>query len=275
MSNQNIKYFSTGEFAKLCKVNKQTLIYYDQIGLLSPIMKDARGYRSYSIAQYDFFGVIELLKEMGMSLKEIQKYMENKSPENFLQLMTLQKEIVQEKLRALEIIEKIIDVKIESTKEAIQLDFNAITIEHLPPQNFYLSKNIENTTEEQFVEAISDFIADLNRSKLDTGHPIGAIIKRKEIISGNTDNYSYLYIKQPVPQKGHELFTTIGGKHLIAYHIGDAPSIKKTYEKILVYLNEHNYEIAQYAYEEYVYDAVIHNSEQEYVTKIVIEISTK
>ena len=38
--------------------------------------------------------MIELLKAVGMSLKDIQKYMAEKSPENFLDLMYQQKEIV-------------------------------------------------------------------------------------------------------------------------------------------------------------------------------------
>ncbi len=29
-------YFTTGEFAKLCKVKKQTLFHYDHIGILKP-----------------------------------------------------------------------------------------------------------------------------------------------------------------------------------------------------------------------------------------------
>lgn len=275
MSNPNIKYFSTGEFAKLCKVNKQTLIYYDQIGLLSPITKDEKGYRSYSVAQYDFFSVIELLKEMGMSLKEIQKYMENKSPESFLQLMKQQKEVVQEKRRELAMIENMIDVKIQSTQDAMLLDFESITVQYYPAKRFYLSKNIENATEEEFVEAVSDFIDELSHFKLDTGHPIGAIIKREQIITHNSDNYSYLYMEQPFPQKEHAHFTMMGGKCLVAYHVGDPYLIQQTYEKLFNYMAEHHYEIAEYAYEEYVYDAVIRDSNQAYVTKIVIEIQDK
>lgn len=272
MSNPNIKYFSTGEFAKLCKVNKQTLIYYDQIGLLSPIMKDEKGYRSYSIGQYDFFSVIELLKVMGMSLKDIQKYMQNKSPENFLKLMNQQKSIVQEKRHELEMIEQMIDVKIQSTEEAIMLDFNSITVQNIPAKTFYLSKNIEDATEEEFVEAVFDFIDELNHSKLDTGHPIGAIIKKEQILTRHSDNYSYLYIEQPLPKKEHAHFTTAGGLCLIAYHVGNPESIKETYEKLLRFMADHQYEISGYAYEEYVYDAVIRDSEHEYITKIVIEI---
>ncbi len=64
-------------------------------------MKDSKEYQYYSLAQYDFFSVIELLKAVGMSLKDIQQYMAEKSPENFLELMYLQKEIVVKKRREL------------------------------------------------------------------------------------------------------------------------------------------------------------------------------
>lgn len=273
MSNLNVKYFSTGEFAKLCKVNKQTLIYYDQIGLLTPIMKDDKGYRSYSIAQYDFFSVIELLKEMGMSLKDIQAYMKNKSPEVFLQLMEQQRGIVQEKRRELEMIENIINVKIQATKEAIELDFDSITIQDYPMKTFYLSKNIEHANEEEFIEVVSDFIWELNHSKLDTGHPIGAIIKKEQIVTGNVNNYSYLYIEQPLLLKEQTHFTTVGGLCLVAYHVGDPYDIKQTYEKIFNFMDEINLEIGEHAYEEYVYDAVISDGQQDYVTKIVVELN--
>lgn len=202
MLNKNVKYFTTGEFAKICKVNKQTLIYYDQIGLLSPTIKDSKGYRYYSLAQYDFFSVIELLKAVGMSLKDIQQYMAEKSPENFLELMHQQKEIVAKKRRELEIIEGIIDVKMKTTEEALHLHFDDITIEYFPEATLYLSKNIENSTEEQFVKAVADFIEELDRSQLDTGYPIGGMTTREQVLAGNYDNYSYLYIGDHIQEKG-------------------------------------------------------------------------
>lgn len=272
MSNRKIKYFTTGEFAKLCKVNKQTLIYYDQIGLLSPAMKDEKDYRYYSIAQYDFFSVIELLKAVGMSLKEIQTYMANKSPHHFLQLMQQQKEVVEKKRQELRMIESMIDVKIRSTEEALHLDFDSITIQHLPEEVLYLSKNIEDSSEEQFVEAVSDFIDELYRSQLDTGHPIGAITKREQILAGNYDNYSFLYMEQPFPREEHSYFKTIEGEVIIGYHVGTVSTIEQTYERLFAFMEEQHYRLGQYVYEEYVYDAFIKNDEEEYVTKIMLEV---
>ncbi|MCY8196596.1 MerR family DNA-binding transcriptional regulator, partial [Bacillus spizizenii] len=44
MSEDLKKYFTTGEFAKLCHVKKQTLFHYDDIGLFSPEIKNENGY---------------------------------------------------------------------------------------------------------------------------------------------------------------------------------------------------------------------------------------
>ncbi|WP_107841323.1 MerR family transcriptional regulator [Metasolibacillus meyeri] len=272
MFNKNIKYFTTGEFAKICKVNKQTLIYYDQIGLLSPIFKDDKGYRYYSIAQYDLFSVIELLKTLGMSLKDIQNYLAEQSPETFLALMRQQQEIVARKRKELELIESMIKVKIDSFELAANINFDKITIERYPETTFYLSSNIENATEEQFVTAVADFIDELDRSQLDTGYPIGGMTRREQVLAGNYTNYSHLYMEQPSPREGHPYFKAIAGNCLVGYHIGTTETLSKTYERLFKIMEEQGYELGQYVYEEYIYDAIVKEREEEYVTKIMVEI---
>ena len=84
--NNNIKYFSTGEFAKLCNIHKKTLFYYDEIGLFKPEKIMPNGYRYYSEYQLEIFSVIYTLKDIGMPLKEIKYYMDNRTPENILEL---------------------------------------------------------------------------------------------------------------------------------------------------------------------------------------------
>ncbi len=47
--------FTTGEFADLCGVQKQTLFHYDDIGLLKPEYRCKNNYRYYSIQQLNQF----------------------------------------------------------------------------------------------------------------------------------------------------------------------------------------------------------------------------
>lgn len=274
MNNEKGKYLTTGEFAKLCKVNKQTLFYYDQIGLLSPVLKNEKGYRYYSIPQFELFVVIDLLKDLGMSLNDIQTYMQKKSPESFLSLMyQKQKEIV--KMREeIETKEKIIETKIRLMEEASFIDFQQISVEHLPEATLYLSRNIENISDEEFVEVFSDFIDELYISHLDTGYPIGVMTKREQILKGEFTNYSYLYIEQSNTLDSFQYFNVASGDYLVGYHIGDEKTIHTTYERLFSEMDRLKYPLGEYVFEEYIYDTVVKNHKEQYVTKIMMQIGS-
>ena len=81
------KYFTTGEFAKICHVEKHVLFHYDEIGLFKPAVVKENGYRYYSYHQYDTFAVIRTLKRLGTSLRDIKIYLEQRDPCLFLELL--------------------------------------------------------------------------------------------------------------------------------------------------------------------------------------------
>ncbi|WP_394582456.1 MerR family transcriptional regulator [Cytobacillus firmus] len=272
MSKKDGKYLTTGEFAKLCKVNKQTIFYYDQIGILSPVMKNEKGYRYYSIHQLELFFVIDLLKDLGMSLNDIQQYMQNKSPESFLSIMYRKKEEIVKKRQEIEMKEKMIETKIAIMEEASHLDFNRITLQRLPEATLYLSRNIQNISDEEFLEVISDFINELQISQLDSGYPIGSITKREQVLKGEYANYCYLYIEQPNPKEGHPYFRALKGDFLIGYHVGSEKTIGDTYKRLFLEMERLGLTLGEHVFEEYIYDTVVRNDKEHYVTKIMMEV---
>lgn len=273
MNKKDGKFLTTGEFAKLCKVNKQTILYYDQIGLLSPALKNEKGYRYYSIHQIELFFVIDLLKDLGMSLHDIQQYMQNKSPESFLSLMHQKKEEIIKRRQEIERKEKMIEIKISLMEEASRLDFEQITLQQLPEAVLYLSKNIQSISHEKFDEVVSDFINELNIYHLDSGYPIGSITKREHILNGEFTNYSFLYIEQPNPKVGYPYFQAVKGNFLIGYHTGDIKTIYKTYNRLLSEMERLNLTLGDYVYEEYIYDSVVKNHKEDFVTKIMMQVN--
>ena len=42
---------TTGEFARIMRITKETLFHYDEIGLFQPELTQPNGYRYYSIYQ--------------------------------------------------------------------------------------------------------------------------------------------------------------------------------------------------------------------------------
>jgi DNA-binding transcriptional MerR regulator len=72
------KYISITELAKLRKVSSETLRYYDRVNLLKPAYIDPQTrYRYYTIRQSEELGVIRELRDLGMSVQEIQSYLKD------------------------------------------------------------------------------------------------------------------------------------------------------------------------------------------------------
>ncbi|MEH2944293.1 MerR family transcriptional regulator [Lachnospiraceae bacterium KK002] len=70
--NRNL--FSIGEFSKLAKINVKCLRYYDQLGILKPVLIAESGYRYYSPSQIILVDAIQLCIDLGIPLKRFHEY---------------------------------------------------------------------------------------------------------------------------------------------------------------------------------------------------------
>ena len=67
-----------GDFSKLSRVSVKTLRYYDEVGLLKPVEVDRfTGYRFYEYHQLSALNRILALKELGFSLEEIGRLLDD------------------------------------------------------------------------------------------------------------------------------------------------------------------------------------------------------
>ncbi len=73
------KLLTIGQFAAMHGINKKTLMWYDEIGLLKPaFIHPENGYRFYTYYQSPILETILLLRELDVSIKEIQQFMKNR-----------------------------------------------------------------------------------------------------------------------------------------------------------------------------------------------------
>jgi DNA-binding transcriptional MerR regulator len=92
--------FLTGEFAKIARISKRTLQYYDDIGLLRPVHTDPEtGYRYYSSKQLPRLNQIIALKELGLTLQQIARMIDGDiSDQEIRGMLMLQKADLEKKL---------------------------------------------------------------------------------------------------------------------------------------------------------------------------------
>lgn len=72
---------TVGEMARLNHVSEQTLRLYDREGLLCPCVRKENGYRYYDIKQSVELDVIQYMKSLGISLKEIRQQLKTRDIE--------------------------------------------------------------------------------------------------------------------------------------------------------------------------------------------------
>ena len=131
--------FTTGQFARLHHLNKRTLHYYDEIGLLKPTEKSDAGYRLYDDKALETLQQILFFREFDISLKEIKAVLDNPALERNQILQVQRKMLVTKKERMERLIASIDDI----LKGENKMDFTIFTkteveemfqtmLEHMP-----------------------------------------------------------------------------------------------------------------------------------------------
>ncbi len=75
IESEECNFFRIGQLSKLTGISVHTLRYYDKIGFINPEYIDLRNqYRYYSSEQFYILKVIQQLKFLGFSLKDVKKF---------------------------------------------------------------------------------------------------------------------------------------------------------------------------------------------------------
>ena len=84
--------YSIGEYSRIAQVSKRLLRYYDEIGLFQPIKVESEsGHRYYSASQLPELNRILALKELGLSLDQIRRFIKDDISLEEIQGMLLMK----------------------------------------------------------------------------------------------------------------------------------------------------------------------------------------
>jgi DNA-binding transcriptional MerR regulator len=123
-----------GDFSRLTQVPVKTIRYYDEIGLLSPESIDRfTGYRYYTAEQMGRLNRILFFKELGLSLKDIRRLLdEDLSPDELRRMLddcqeNLAMEIVQARARL-----SIVEARLRQIEEEGHLDPHGIVFKEIP-----------------------------------------------------------------------------------------------------------------------------------------------
>lgn len=233
---------SIGEFAKLRNITTETLRHYDRVGLLKPNSVDKKtGYRYYSILQYEQAVTIKELRQLGMSIKEIKKYFNNRNLKQSVNLLKDKHKELQSKIKELQELEMVIGEKVNlleknSNKDLDQIfikeieERRVITIDHLSTdeiESSYMWVELENTQKGIAPLVASDKLGII--VNLENLRPYKAFIEISDNDYINLEDKNKILLSR--------------GLYVCKYYKGNIQDGKKDINKIIEYIKKEGYEI--------------------------------
>ena len=131
--------YTVGEMAKLLGVTPSALRYYDKEGLLPFVERSSGGMRIFQEKDYEWLQIIQCLKDTGMSLRDIRRYIDlamegDATIQARLEIFQSRREAVREQMRQLQETLDLLDFKCWYYEQAIQ-DGNENRIKAMIPDN--------------------------------------------------------------------------------------------------------------------------------------------
>lgn len=270
----------TGEFAKLCGVNKRTLHYYDEQGIFSPDHVDANGYRCYAVRQLYPFIMIRLLRQMGLDLAEIQDYMSHRSPARLETLLKEQEEWLDGELRRLQYMKEIVRNQRDVLAVAHRIHCDDVEVEKWPAANLIYSRPVRALIKAGDNGAVERVIMEHMRymmeHELTTGQVFGAMVRTEDCLrpDGETGLFARFFTvtTKSLAHVPEDLCAVRpAGRYLVTYFKGDYMKTGPAYARLRRWLQAHpEWRPGDYSYEESILEDLSTANPQEYITRVAV-----
>lgn len=179
-----------GQMAELNHISRQMLRHYDAEGLLVPaVVDESTGYRYYNIRQNARLNMIQYMKSMGISLREIKEYIDGRNTSEIVRLLDEKQSDIDSEIVGLQQQKKAIRRMVESIQryESAPPD-GAIVLEYIGSRTIY-SMDTETNLYSGGIEVYEQMLHQLKERMRDHALPeiyyfnAGTILRKDRLIA--------------------------------------------------------------------------------------------
>ena len=263
------KYFSINEFAQFARVTRQTLLFYDKIGLLYPASRGENNYRLYSSGQLAIVNVIRTLQELGMTLAEIKELKDRRTPEHFCEALNNQIDMINAKIDNWIRARKLLHVFSETIKSVSDIDESELCIRQMPQTPIILGGLNDYSGSRTDYDALTTFYNNIESilPGIDLNYPAWGMISRERLLKRDwqwPDRY-YFYNPEGFDKRP-------AGLYAIGYARGGYGDNDDLLARLLAYIDTRGYAITGPAYIEYPLNEICVREDNNYLIRVMITV---
>lgn len=269
MNSHKKIFYKIGEISKLYGISSDLLRYYNKIGLVKPDFIGENGYRYYSKRQIWKLNSIRNLRNLGIGLEDIKKFLYERNTRNTEEMLEFQLNVISDKINNLQELKEEINNKIENINFFKGFEeFDKPILKYIPERKILKSKGIlKKDWEIDFEIKILNKKTTYKDDIILTNNEIGAFISKENFYKKEYQTFSGTFIINE--EKGEKLKE---GYYLSLTFRGSYKYSSKYYEILKLYIKNNNYRIIGEILEIYHIEVHITEEEDEYITEIQIPI---
>lgn len=269
------KHLKISEFARLSGIKRKNLIYYDDIGLLSPVHRQDNGYRFYTYHQLETVSVITSLREIGMPLADIKNYLDARTPDSLIKLFTMQHEILEQRIEKLHRLQYMIDTRLSITRMGLAINRDSIFLKECEKELLLVSEDVTGLDEDATEDAIGRFYDFCEQEQITYGYPFSTIVSRQNLEHKKWNAPSRFFFKFPPVEHHVSNEVKPGGLYLLAFGEVDYYSADPIFHRMWDYIEKEGLVIAGDAYGEFLLDEIAVMDPEKYLMQISIQVKRK
>lgn len=269
--------FLIGEMSRLHNISKQTLIFYDKMGILKPNKIDEKnGYRYYTLEQFEELDTILTLKEIGMNLNDIKEYLNRRTLNNSIELLEEQDNYLEKRIEELSDIRKKINKKMKILNRTKKIQEEKVVIEEkYMEEEYIIAMEVKPPYDSYNIEiAVKRLFDKLEELHLNYTYELGSIVQKENLYKGDYHRLRWVFNCLNEYIDRDDVIIKPKGKYISIYHRGPYDETEKSYNKLLEYIREKGYKIIGDSYELDLIDNFSVSSEKEYLTELSILVES-
>ena len=264
-------YYKIGEISKIYGIGRDSLMYYEEIGILKPF-RDKNGYRMYKLSDIWRLNLIKELRSLNFPMKKIKEYLDDRNIESTKEILNKEIILIDEKIEELLSYKQNIMKRLDTINDELRnLKLYEIDLVYINKRKA-LELNANITKDEEFDFLIQKLQKDYeNRFTILGNNNIGSSFCLDKIKQGIYNEFKSVFC---FLEDEEEIYNIIfnEGYYLTLTYKGEYKNNKHHINKMFKYIEEKGYKIISDPIEIYKID--IHETEDinEFITEIQIPV---
>ena len=264
-------YYKIGEISKIYGIGRDSLMYYEEIGILKPF-RDKNGYRMYNLSDIWRLNLIKELRSLNFPMKKIKEYLDDRNIESTKEILNKEISLIDEKIEELLSYKKNIMKRLDTINDELRnLKFDEIDLVYINKRKA-LELNANITKDEEFDFLIQKLQKDYeNRFTILGNNNIGSSFCLDKMKQGIYNEFKSVFCFLEDEEKIYNIIFN-EGYYLTLTYKGEYKNNKYHIKKMFKHIEEKGYKVISEPIEIYKID--IHETEDinEFVTEIQIPV---